>query len=655
MLQHLGLDAMAGASSSIGAKARHGPRARLFRCKEAPHARCGRVKVPLDRAHPSRASVPIFFEYVRHRASTPVHRALVVTEGGPGFSVTQTEFEDSFYRHLFHPLLKRRDLILLDQRGVGGSQVIRCRRLQHEIGKTLPAIRACGRHLGPASSLYGSGDVARDLNAVRRALGIAKLDLYGGSYAGQDVQSYAARYPEHVRSAVLDSPLVMSTFDRPGFVFDDFGTDLARAVPRIVRRLCSRSGNCSAERPHPRGDLAWLAQRLRNSPLDGTGYDAEGNPHSVHVTEGVLAWQILQAEDFSMTPQSEAAAAAGALRHGDEVPLLRLAAEAEAPQGGPGPATDFSVGDNFARFCTDGTFPWNKGAPEHVRRRQWRHARSELGPNHFGIFSVHNWMDHAVSPLSPDPCLAWPAPKRHAPPPIPKHADLPGQVPALILTGDLDLSVPPADSKPLIHLWPHSDYVQIANAQHHTLFTSQACADPIIVNFIAKLRPGSSGCARDTKRESFPGVGSFPVTAADARQAAVNPNHGDQSTATDRRVAAMSAAAITDALRRTFLQSSPTTGPGLRGGTFTPAFGNDGASVQLSDARFTQNVGVSGTATYGFFTEVLDAPVTVNGPGAEDGALHVKGVWFGFRHPTNKLRIRGTLDGRHVALRVPAD
>jgi pimeloyl-ACP methyl ester carboxylesterase len=660
MRQHLGFAAsppQASVPRAGQSPTRPSPHARLFRCKEAPGARCGIVKVPLDRRHPSRGTIPIFFEYIRHHGGGRARSAIVVTEGGPGYAVTQTEFEAPFYRHLFHPLLKRRDLILLDQRGVGRSQAIDCKRLQRtalESPDIYRAVRACGRQLGSASSVYGSGDVAHDLNAVRRALGIDQLDLYGGSYAGQDVQSYAARYPQHVRSAVLDSPLVMQTLDAPGYQFDDFGTDLARAVPRVASLLCARSRSCSAERANPRWDLRWLARRLRNRPLDGIGYDAEGKPHSVHVTEGYLAWKLLQPDDFGLTAPTEVGAAADALRSGDRKPLLRLAAEADASGGGYDPATHFSQGDNFARFCTDGRFPWSKRAPEQMRWRQWRRARNDLAPNRFGIFSVDNWLARPISPLGPDPCIAWPKPRGRVPRPIPRGGELPGRVPALVLTGDLDLSVPPPDSKPLKRLWPHTRYVEIANAQHHTLFSSMQCADPIIVNFIAKLRPGDTSCSRDTKRESFPSVGRFARTAADARPAAVDPGHGDQSTRLDRKVATVSAAAVTDAFRRAFLQPNPSTGPGLRSGTFTTSFDDAGASVDLSNARFAMDVGVSGTATYGFSSEVIDAPITVNGPGAEDGTLHIRGIWFGFFHPTTVFRVRGTLDSRHVAVQIPA-
>ena len=146
-----------------GRRARPG-RAHLFPCQEAPDGRCGRVKVPLDRAHPSRGTIPIFFEYFRHRAPGPTKRAILTTEGGPGGSITQGSSIGPLFLDAFGPLLRSRDLILLDQRGVGRSGAIDCEQVQHDFDWGSPRIygnvRACGRQLGSAASLYGSGDVA---------------------------------------------------------------------------------------------------------------------------------------------------------------------------------------------------------------------------------------------------------------------------------------------------------------------------------------------------------------------------------------------------------------------------------------------------------------------------------------------------------------
>jgi hypothetical protein len=139
-----------------------------------------------------------------------------------------------------------------------------------------------------------------------------------------------------------------------------------------------------------------------------------------------------------------------------------------------------------------------------------------------------------------------------------------------------------------------------------------------------------------------------------ARRASVDPAGADHSTGADRKVATVAVAAVTDALRRVFLQSELTTGVGLRGGSFTPTFHRNGVSIELADARFAKDVAVSGTAHYPFDTESIRAKVAVAGPGAEDGTLQVTGSWGGFYHRATVLKIRGALAGRSLALLVPA-
>jgi pimeloyl-ACP methyl ester carboxylesterase len=625
-------------------------RVHLFACGEAPGGLCGRVRVPLDRAHPARGKVPIFFQYFRHRQPGPAREAILVTEGGPGLSVTQDQFLPGFYRQMFDPLLGKRDLILLDQRGVGRSGAIDCEQLQHGSDHIYRDARACGEQLGFTSPLYRSGAVARDIEAVRRALEIKKLDFYGGSYATMDIQAYSVRFPGHLRSAVLDSPVA-------AIGFNDFDFATVKTLKRTIRLICARSGNCSAERRNAVHDVAWLAHRLRRHPVAGVGHDAAGNPHRLRITEGFLVWRLLNTDAGGFVSLSEIAAAADALRAGDAVPLLRLAAEHDHPLfGDQGEPTTYSKGDDFARFCTDFRFPWDKNASIPTRLRQWSAARGALPPVSYSPFSIDAWLaPFPTGPVGPDACIAWRAPKRHVAPPIPPGAKFPGKVPALLLAGDLEANS--TDARRLTKAWPNSRFVEIANAAHHTATPSSGrshCSDGIVVNFIAKLKPGDTSCARSTGLVSYPAVGRFPLIADDARPAKAAPGGQDHSTRTDRKVATVATAAVTDALRRTFLDFELVTGVGLRGGTFRVVPGQAGLTDKLHGVRFARDVAVSGSAGYPFDTESIDATLAVHGPGAEDGTLHVTGIWFPFFHRTTVLRIGGSIAGRRVALRVPA-
>jgi hypothetical protein len=155
-------------------------------------ATCGTVDVPLDRAQPAAGTIPIYFELDRHSdSSRPSLVAIVPSIGGPGVSNT---FFRGLWLSVFGPLLDRRDLLVIDDRGTGRSAAVDCPALQHFVGEPASAVRACGAQLGAASSRYGSGDVADDIDAVRAALGIDKIDYYGGSF-GARTRLGRARYP----------------------------------------------------------------------------------------------------------------------------------------------------------------------------------------------------------------------------------------------------------------------------------------------------------------------------------------------------------------------------------------------------------------------------------------------------------------------------
>jgi hypothetical protein len=187
-----------------------------------------------------------------------------------------------------------------------------------------------------------------------------------------------------------------------------------------VDLVCARSASCAADHRHASDDLAWLAERLRRHPVDGTGIDAVGNAHALHVTEGFLADRIPYNDGGAFVSDAELAAAATSLRLGDAVPLLRLAADADGPFfGDNGEPSQFSAGESAARVCIDATFAWDKGAPIGVRRRQFERARDQLGRNTFAPFSVDGWLSSPPDGLQPDPCIVWPTPEPGTQPAVP--------------------------------------------------------------------------------------------------------------------------------------------------------------------------------------------------------------------------------------------
>src|SRR3954454_14765069 len=228
------------ATAAVKSRAAKASGTLLAPCDDPPDTLCGSIDVPLDRANPGAGTTPIFFSVIPHRGSGPALGTILGAAGGPGVSSTA----EPLFPFLFGSLLDRRDLLTIDLRGTGRSGAIDCNALQHGLTGLLHAVRDCGTQLGASWARYGSIDRAEDIEAVRSALGIPKLDFYGVSGGGVVVQAYAARHGDHLRTAILDAPYVHG-------IDDASQSPVAWATQRSFATTCRRSQSCSAEARKP--------------------------------------------------------------------------------------------------------------------------------------------------------------------------------------------------------------------------------------------------------------------------------------------------------------------------------------------------------------------------------------------------------------------
>ncbi len=145
--------AAAGAEPRPEPAARLKASARLPKCVGVPGARCGSITVPLDRAHPGGPTIPIVFEIHPHRdTSRPPLEPIVAVEGGPGYASRGTR---DYFVDLFDPLMDRRDLLIIDNRGTGDSQAVDCPALQSYVGDfvdNVGDVRAAARRTRPTTT-----------------------------------------------------------------------------------------------------------------------------------------------------------------------------------------------------------------------------------------------------------------------------------------------------------------------------------------------------------------------------------------------------------------------------------------------------------------------------------------------------------------------
>ena len=167
-----------------------------------------------------------------------------MVEGGPGYASTNFDTAKSVGA-VFAPLLRRRELVLIDQRGTGGSQAVFCGALQRDGIPLQLATAECANQLGPRAAGFTSAESAADIEAVRLALGLQNVVLYGDSYGTLLEQAYAVRYGAQPRRP---DPLLRLPGGRPV---------LAHAVSG------RGAGAAAAMRPRSRTAMATAPLRFR--------------------------------------------------------------------------------------------------------------------------------------------------------------------------------------------------------------------------------------------------------------------------------------------------------------------------------------------------------------------------------------------------------
>lgn len=226
-------------------------------------AQCGTLSVPEDRTQANGRKLSLAIAWVPagnngEIAPDPVF----LLAGGPGQSA-----RDSYPQaaQAFADVIKHRNVVLVDQRGTGGSNLLSCENDDSD-GEDASAATAmaerCIATLSKKADLrrYTTTDAVADLEDVRRALGVAQLNLVGISYGTRVAQQYAMRHPATTRSIVLDSA-VPNTLGLGNIFARNLDDALALQFAQ-----CARSPECKARVGEPREELAKLMATLRANP-----------------------------------------------------------------------------------------------------------------------------------------------------------------------------------------------------------------------------------------------------------------------------------------------------------------------------------------------------------------------------------------------------
>jgi pimeloyl-ACP methyl ester carboxylesterase len=607
-------------------------------------AYCGDLDRPMDPTGAMSGRLSVHFEYYPHSESGRSAGTLVATEGGPGFPATLSRDD---YLALFQPLRRDHDVLIMDNRGTGLSGAIDCPELQSAEKWTVPLVGACGESLGNRAPLYSTAYAVDDLAAVLTALKIGRIDLYGDSYGTYFEQVFAVRHPEALRSVVLDGAYPLRGPDYPWW------PTYAPAMRDKFNIACRRSEACAKLPGSSIDHMRPALDQLRLQPFAATAADGDGKAISFTANASQFAI-VLFGSAPAATSVREADAAARAFVAGDRLPLLRLMAETISGVDSRDPTADpkkWSAGLAAAVMCQDPPQIFDMSLPPAVRAADRDRAvaqRQANFPDTYAPFTIDEFRGMPLDYSFLDQCVAWPV----SPPDHPASHVVGAEyqypdVPALVLSGDLDNMTTTADGAAVARTFQHGSQIRFVNSLHVNALprARSECAAQIVRRFYETLSPGDTQCASV--------VPPLRLVAQFARQVSeVDPATAQAGNRADaRQLKAVSAAVFTvgDALGRLESNSSGEA-TGLRGGSFRIVRNDASARLTLDGVRWTEDLAVSGTVNYSGRSGEVRAMVELTGT-AGSGRLDIR--WSeGVANAT--ARITGEIDGARVVARRTA-
>ncbi len=531
--------------------------------------RCGTLTVPRDRPGAGAARLRLAVAaQPRRRAQRGV---LVALSGGPGQSSVAAA---ASFASVLSPLLGRKRLVLLDQRGTGAG-ALRCPALQR-LGSLAPvappAVGACARRLGPARASFTTLDTVADVEALRRALRAPRITLYGVSYGTYVALQYARVHPDRVEALVLDSAVGPDGVDP--YLLDTLG-----ALPRVLREGCRAGAGCRALgiTPDPVADVGVLARRLSRGPISAVRYDGRGRRRSGQLRSADELLNLLVAGDLNPYLQAALPGAVRSAVSGDAAPLVRLRGIADGP---PTRTSELSVALNVATTCQDTVLPYGLDDPVSGRAARAQQALAGVPAARFAPFDRASVLAGSLA----DFCRAYPV---TTVPPAATSA--PPDVPVLLLSGRLDLRTPLGNAQAVARLFPRAQIVEVPGTGHDEVDSDYSgCVETALRRFAAGRRVGAP--CRGASNQIEP-LERAPRSLAGLPQDGVAGRRG--------QIVAGVAMTVRDA-RASALQSlfggftGVLQGGGLRGGSFHAAPRGAGLHISLDRYAYVPGLRVSG-------------------------------------------------------------
>jgi pimeloyl-ACP methyl ester carboxylesterase len=229
-------------------------------------AQCGTLSVFENRETHSGRKIDIHVAVIKAWGPDPAPDPIFYLAGGPGGSAIQ----DAVYaRFILKSANEKRDIVLVDQRGTGGSNRLTCPRSVDESAGLIPIdaqmvqdLQTCLASLDADPSAYTTAWGMDDVDDVRAALGYDQINLYGESYGTIAEEVYLQRHGDHVRTMTLEG---VTLIDAP--IFEKMPHSSQLVLDFLVHR-CQADAACNSAYPNFGEEIAAVISRVEEQPVD---------------------------------------------------------------------------------------------------------------------------------------------------------------------------------------------------------------------------------------------------------------------------------------------------------------------------------------------------------------------------------------------------
>jgi pimeloyl-ACP methyl ester carboxylesterase len=452
---------------------------------------CGWLTVPEDHAKPDGKTIKLAVARFKSDAATPKPDPIVYLEGGPGGSPLKAYTAQ--FDPIFGQLLADRDLILFDQRGTGYSEPsLGCPEIKQLALDTLDqdlsldksnelskeAALKCRDRLakeGVDFALFNTAQNAADIDALRQALGLEQINLYGTSYGTRLALTALRDHPQGIRSAVIDSVVPLQVD-----LFAQTPVNGAQALEKVFK-TCEAEATCNENYPNLRQVFSDLKAKLDKQPAKfevtlNTGEKKEAllNGDSLVGTlfQGLYATSLIPSFPGMIYAASDG-----------KYDLLGGILAANLAQ-----LDDISYGMYYSVHCQE-------EAP--YTNVEQMTAVTKQNPD-FAILG-----DTGTLSL----CHDWKVPTA----PAVENQAVTSDVPTLVFSGEFDPITPPSYGQEAAKTLSQSDFVMIPHAGH-AASVSEDCPRNMLLAFLDDpSKKPAAACLTDMAQTKF----STPLNAAD--------------------------------------------------------------------------------------------------------------------------------------------